>query len=109
MSPHIRYLSPRSIQYGRYWGEGGAGIRGYAYSILPMEHGGYVLGGFGPGWYLLCTEVDPVDIPFELEAGEEEHDYEEEYACEHLDKTDHAYDVTNEYDDEINDDDNDAT
>ncbi len=34
-----------------------------------MEHGGYVLGGFSGdlGCWLVCTEADPVDIPFELE------------------------------------------
>jgi len=62
------------VEYGR-WDMNH--ITGTAYSILLMEDGGYLLGGFGDnlGCWLVCTEPDPVDIPFELEAGEDMHSY----------------------------------
>ena len=67
------------VEYGGWrWGPNGETVQGYAYSILPMEHGGYVLGGFtGIGCWLVCTEADPVDIPFELEAGADSLDFGE--------------------------------
>ena len=64
-----------STYFDRY---GERRISGEAYSILLMEDGGYLLGGFANiGLWLVRTEPDPVDIPFELELEVEAHDFEE--------------------------------
>ena len=51
----------------------------YCYSLLLMGDGGYLLGGFAGliGCWLVRTEPDPVDLPFELEIEVDEHDFEE--------------------------------
>ena len=53
-------------------------ITGDAYSIHLMEDGGYLLGGFASvGCFLIRTEPDTVDLPFELEALTETYEFED--------------------------------
>ena len=61
-----RYFVPRTIT-------------GEAYNMFLMEDGGYLLVGFSGevGCWLVRTEPDPVDIPFELEIETNEHDFGE--------------------------------
>ena len=62
--------------YGYHWQPR---ICGEAYSLHLMEDGGYLLGGFSGnlGLWLVRTEPDPVDLPFELEIEVDEHDFGE--------------------------------
>ncbi|MCF7811923.1 T9SS type A sorting domain-containing protein [bacterium] len=53
-------------------------ISGEAYSVLLMEDGGYLLGGFSElGCWLVRTEPDTVVLPFELETEADYYDFGE--------------------------------
>jgi len=60
----------------RLWRKNIRPIGTQLHSIFLMDDGGYLLGGTSDvGFYLIRTEPDPVDLPFELEVAADEHDF----------------------------------